>query len=505
MIDPSGDARDLSKNAIEKMTKSAFGDIAGPVVSDELLDLLGLGSTSKIEEYLEKIQSQLATMQAQIVQLQASVNQILSGIAVIEEQIPGIEVQQMLASFTQHQTTVKQNFQSYVDAVNGLTSSKPDVVKQATGDLFQLMEIINMQQVSAAMTAIQQLFVPALAEERGLIDLQHDVIRAAIVTFAANPENYRIATDPPRTLNDGRLYADTRAIPSGNGVFHCDAIVGYGHGKSDELLRTSVGGAFKAFITVQTQGLILLNMAWLGSIHEDQIKQQVAAIQVVLDAMKAFEPAIVKTIDDQVATSLKTSGQRLTGVAASNDIRYDYGYGDVRMQYPLGDDWLMWNQVDNDQYGPGLGPGIGMALAPWTYEQTIFAELTYNSTQDEPHIWIVRSDDTRRQQVNSGSRPDASSPLRRNPSRIHLYSGSVNRELASSDGFRRAQPISRTIQRSNGHARDAVMVVSPVIAIIEALGGERTFESSLAASNLPSWSHSPARPWDRPIQNRLRL
>ena len=387
MVDPSNDARSLSKNAIETMTKSVFGDIAGPVISNDLLDFLGLGDANEIEEYLQKIQSQLADMQAQIVQLQASVDQVLNGIAVIEEQIPEVEVQQMLASFAQQSAMVKQNFQSYVDAVTGLTSATPDVVTQAAADLFQLQGLINMQDVSTAMTVIQQLFVPSLAEEKGLIDLQNDVIRAAIVDFAANPENYRIQTNPPLQYPNGKSIADTRAIPSGNGVFASSAIVDYGHSKSDELLRTSVGDTFKAFITIQTQGLILLSTAWLGTIHEDQIKQQVSQIQSVLDAMKAFEPTVVKTVDDQVATSLQASGQRLTGIAASNDIRYDYGNGDVRMQYPLSDDWLMWAQSEGV-----LGQGIGMAFAPWTYQRNVYAVLCYDTSQDYPHIFIGRSD-----------------------------------------------------------------------------------------------------------------
>jgi hypothetical protein len=152
----------------------------------------------------------------------------------------------------------------------------------------------------------------------------------------------------------------------------------------DDTLRTAVAGAFKAFMTVQTQGLALLNDAWLGSIHERQIKQQVAAIQVVLDAMRDFEALLIATIDQQIAASLQTSGQRLTGLAASNDIRWDYGSGDVRMQYPLNDDWLMWDSG----WGFG-GMSLFMAYRPWNYGTQSRVELTCEAPgnhQDEPHI-----------------------------------------------------------------------------------------------------------------------
>lgn len=388
-IDPEADARSLSSNAISAMARSVFGDIAGPVISNDLLDMLGLGKTSHVEEYLKQIQAKLDEMQTQIAQLQVSIGEILNGIAIIQEQIPGIEVQQILQSFSQQATLIKQNFQSYADAVASLTSKNPGVIDQVVTDLFQLLGLINMQQVATAMTTIQQLFLPALAEQRGLIDLQHDVVRAAIVGFAANPENFRIATKPPHQLTDGRWIADRRAIPCANGVFASSEIVLQGHAKANSVLRASVSDAFKAFMTVQTQGLTLLRVAWLGSIHEDQVKRQSIAIQAVLDAIKGFEATVVAAVDAQVADSLKTSGQRLSGTAATNDIRYDYGFGDVRMEYPLSTDWLMWTSTQDG------GDGIIVAQTPWTYKSSTSAKLWYDTSQDAPHIFIYRSDEQR--------------------------------------------------------------------------------------------------------------
>lgn len=397
MPDPGNDARALSVNAIRVMTGKVFGDIAGPVVSTELLDMLGLGPTSHVEEYLKQIQAKLDEMQHQITALQTSVAEILNGVTVVQSQLPGIEVQQLLASLTASTNLIRQNFQSYVDCVAALQTGDPAKVAQAGQDLFQLLGLINIGQVASAMTTIQYLFLPQLQEQKGLIELQHDLIRASIVDFAAHPDNYRVATNPPRTDPDGRSRADGLAIPSGSGVFRCAAIVDEGHARADAVLRDSVAATFKAFMTVQTQGLILLNNAWLKSNHESQIVQQVAAVQRVLDGMKAFEQAVVITVDDQVATSLKVSGQRLTGVAASNDIRYDYGYGDVRMQYPLSDDWLMW-----DVY---LDRRLDMMLTPWTYQPATIARLRYDTTQDYPHIFIERSDSEHKYRPEGGEAP----------------------------------------------------------------------------------------------------
>jgi len=391
MTDPNQDARELSTNAISVMTQSVFGSILGPVVNEQLLDWLGLGSSDELADYMNQIEAQLAQMETQLVQLQTSLDQILSQEAVIEEQFSDVEVQQLLSNFVTQATTIKQNFQSYVDAITGLSSTDRKMQGEAIGDLFQLCGLVNMQSVAGAMTGAQQVFLPTLAEQRGLIDLQHDLVRGVIVDFAANVENYRIATNGPIVYPNGVSQADPRALPSGNGVFASGAIDGDGHNLAGNAMSTSIAGAFKAFLTLQTQGLILLNMAWLGSIHEDQITAQVTAIQAVLSAMKAFEAAVVATVDDQVALSLQTMGQRLTGLAASNNIRYDYGGGDVRMQYPLSDDWIMWGQ---SQFGL-LSPSIVMVYQPWTYNTSTAAYLGLDTTQDAPHIFIGRSDDVR--------------------------------------------------------------------------------------------------------------
>jgi hypothetical protein len=135
-----------------------------------------------------------------------------------------------------------------------------------------------------------------------------------------------------------------------------------GHGRADDQLRTAVCGTFEAFLTAQTQGLVLLSTSWLGSIHENQIGQQVHAIAAVLVAMTAFETEVIKTIDEQVASCLRQSGQRLTGLAATSDIRWDRVRGEVRMEYPLSDDWLMWELPqywDNRAFGKP-NPHIGL-------------------------------------------------------------------------------------------------------------------------------------------------
>jgi hypothetical protein len=66
-------------------------------------------------------------------------------------------------------------------------------------------DLINLQRVAEAMTTIQQLFLPSLAEQKGLIALQHDLIRSVIVAYAANPENYRIPVSPPVQVPGGLL------------------------------------------------------------------------------------------------------------------------------------------------------------------------------------------------------------------------------------------------------------------------------------------------------------
>jgi len=123
-----------------------------------------------------------------------------------------------------------------------------------------------------------QIFLSANAEQKGLLDLQHEVIRAPIIEFASNPENFRDRGNPP--VN----------IPWPHSPVHLSGeILKFGHSKTDDLLKTVVQQTFRAFIGLQLQGLTLLSMGWLGSIHEAQVAGHIRAIQPVLDAMMAFE------------------------------------------------------------------------------------------------------------------------------------------------------------------------------------------------------------------------
>lgn len=360
-IDPGKDAQKLATNTISTMVNSEFGNIFGPVISSDILSILGLGGVDKVAEYLAKIQKELDQIQSEIEQLQQSVDQILAGIARIEEKVTGVEIQAKLDSFAEQSNMIKEQFSLYVDAIAGLASQDQDKIAKAAADLFDLLSLDNLARIATAMTTIQGLFLPTLSEGEGLIDLQHQIVRNAIEDYAVNTDNY--VRQPPNSCKMVNGWNPGDPVPTDDNrqLFSCCYILDQGHAQADQAMRTSVGGVFKAFLTVESQGLILLAMGWLGSIHEAQIPTQVTAIQSVLDAIAAFEPAVVKTVDDQVAKSLKAHGQPLSGyIAGDRECWLDYRHpGPPTIGFPFNSDWIMWNIA-----------GLALAYQPWNLQPT---------------------------------------------------------------------------------------------------------------------------------------
>lgn len=359
-IDPGKDAKQLATNTISTMVNSEFGNIFGPVISSDILSILGLGGEDKVAEYLAKIQKQLNQIQSEIEQLQQSVNQILAGIAKIEEQVTGVEIQAKLDSFAEQSNMVKEQFSLYADAIGGLASQDPDQIAKAGADLFDLLSLDNLARIATAMTTMQGLFLPTLSEGEGLIDLQHQIVRNAIEDYAVNTDNYLRQPPPACKMVNGWDFGQSIPTDDTRQLYSCCYILDQGHVQANQAMGTSVAGVFKAFLTVQSQGLILLSMGWLGGIHEAQIPDQVTAIQSVLDAIAAFEPAVVKTVDDQVSQSLKAHGVTLSGyIAGDQQCWIDFrNPGPPKNGYPFSTDWIMWQD------------GVTLAHQPWTLQPT---------------------------------------------------------------------------------------------------------------------------------------
>lgn len=359
-----------SQNALSAMSNSAFGSILGPVVDTQLLNLLGIGGSSALADYMSKIQAALSQIEGQLAQLQQSVATIVAAITEIKEQITEVNVERLLLDFNHNSVVVTQHFTLYQDALSGLTSSNPAVQKQGIAGLFDLLSLDNTTVIATAMTNIQQDFLPSLAELDGLIKFQNAVVQQAITARGSASDYWNVSSNP----ND--------SVPITNPAGQIGTYNGYGlfansQGAATDALNGVVVDTFRAFVTVSIQGLILLNAGWLNSIYENEVQKQVDGINKVLAAMVDFGKQIVGVVDQQVAANLKTYGKPLGGPAAQGQYNWDYGRGNVQPgnPVPFGADWIQW-QSDTDANHPQTIPFL--IQAPWDYGNNIIQLWYYH-------------------------------------------------------------------------------------------------------------------------------
>ena len=343
----------LSRGILSKLANSAFGNIAGPLVSSKLGDLLGIGGTDKLAAYLDKIEAQLAQMQSEIVALQASVNQILAGETAIEEKIADAELQQALENFTIAATTVREAFSTYTDIVGGLASTDSATQQEAATELYGLLDLENVQAIASAMTVVQEFFAPSLSEMKGLIDYQTDVMVGAAFAYASDSDN--LVGQPPR-------YGPPWAVIPNCTYWQSRNILVGGRDAAANAAETVVLPTLAAFATLQAQGLTLLNTAWLNTMHEPQIAGQAKAIDRVLQAMVQWGAAVPPLVDAGVASNLQQLGKRVND-PWTDGMRWDFGNGDVTSDNRFGTDWLMWSTSQDPADPDASAPMI--AYQPW--------------------------------------------------------------------------------------------------------------------------------------------
>jgi hypothetical protein len=280
------------------------------------------------------------------------VQTILASVTEIKEQIGDVQVQAMLLSFSNNAGVVKEFFATYTDSLSSLASSDPDTQKAGATDLFTLFSLNNAMKVAQAMTAIQQAFLPGLSEQEGLLQFQKIVVNNAMMSAGSSYDGFQPASQP------------AQSVPLTNAAGQIGAYSGAGllaasQQAATHALDSVVLDTFRAFVTVSIQGLILLNGAWLGTIHAAQIRAQVQAIEAVLAAMADFADAVPALVDTQAGVNLQAYGKRVT----ISGKRWDHGGGNVSDQNPYGPDWIQWEPGLTDD--GRLAPYI--AQAPWTY------------------------------------------------------------------------------------------------------------------------------------------
>jgi hypothetical protein len=223
------------------------------------------------------------------------------------------------------------------------------------------------------MTAVQNSFLPALTEQEGLLQFQKIVVNNAVISAGSTCNTFFPSSDPGESVP----FRD----PSGQiGVYKGLGLFRLSQDAATDSANTVVLDTFRAFVTVSIQGLILLNAAWLGSIHEDQVKSQVVATQAVLSAMVEFGNGLASLVDAQVASNLQTYGKR----PLIDGILWDCGGGNVTSNNPFGADWIQWDPGEGQYPGKPAMQCPYLAQAPWSYN-THLHQITLDS---QGRIWV---------------------------------------------------------------------------------------------------------------------
>lgn len=359
-----GAADEESELFATALAKSVFGDVAGSVVSAEVLGVLGLGQAPDYTSYFNQINAKLDQLSIQAVQIQQSIDKVQAGIATIEEQITESSIQPMLLNFSQCATVISTNFGSYRAAVTALLSSDKTVQTQGIQQLYNLFSVTNAQIISENLQNIQNAFVPTLSEEKGLLEYQFDHILDATIAYSSNSDNYKLPALPGNAV--------WQEIPSTGGLWAGELIMTGSYAAATATMKQDVANTLTAFLNIQLQGLILLNAAWIGSINEGQLQPIVTNLKAIVQQIASFYDNAVPKINNQVAANLQQFGKYMVGPAASSQTwGGDIGYlvpgwvltdiNDPYVGYPMSNDWIMWNRAY-----PGSPVGdMAFVYQPW--------------------------------------------------------------------------------------------------------------------------------------------
>ena len=351
------------------MGKSLLGSSADFASTQALNAIFGTGESSDAGR-LDQIDKSIANVSAEVVEAQKMLGevQIESGkiradIAALSALIQDVEIQAALAKFVSLSDEVAQTYMSYNDFLGGaFATTDPGQRAAAVGSMVGLLSFENISALSLALTGIEDVIDPGLAEAKGLIQYQADVVCDATITFSQNADLF-VASTSMDVDTEGGLSAGIRLLSGG-------------HDAALAAVDTLVAPLFRAFVATQLQGLILLNLAWAGGVHDDQVSIHSARMTDTLTKMAGFYDGLVPRIVAQVASNLEKFCKPLSPPARTSLWSYFWiGATTGRIEvdgvpYPKDDTWVMWN------YGQDIPDnGWDLVEAPWLYGQRFVARV----------------------------------------------------------------------------------------------------------------------------------
>lgn len=341
MIDPLKDAKKIAVGEINAVAKDKLGAVLGPVLGDDLVDLLGLGSHTpdytayfeQIEQGIDELKSQLQALQQAVAQIQQKLGEALEDIRQLQEEVIESEMQAALRSFVDRSAIIRQSFESFVNAVAALSSADPDDRRQAASDLFELLDLLNLQQVAIALADLRSLVNPTLSGSSGLPDLHLKKLGAALAAAVPDDGHY-VASGP---FGDIAWGADLSAR------IEAPIQAELGH----------AGATFRAFAHAELQGLILLTVGWGNTIQSPQLLDHVQSLDDALARLGRFEAEVlegtasfpgIEPLYRQKLTALTSGGGRFAGAHCWSSSLPRLDGSEWRTPFPSA--WLAWSLVD---------------------------------------------------------------------------------------------------------------------------------------------------------------
>lgn len=406
-----------SQLVIEKLSNSMLGDIGGPLASGKLIELLGVGESGPdYTAYFDAIQKKITDIQNEITALQGSLDRLSGDVVKISNKVDDVTMQATLRSLTENANVISVNFGTYRTALSALQSEEKSKRDAGARQLFGLYRMGNMQQISVAMKNVQDIYLPLLSQQTGLLALQQRMIEDEITVYAQDSKNFAGLAPFEKSVFGGDSSFLLEQPPNNEGWFQYAKLIPAAHDKASALLDDIVAGTLRLFTMLQLQGMILLSSGWSGTLNSVQLESHAERNKTILAKLAAFPAQTAAVIDRCIGRCLQTYGKRVGEPLKSMNIPWRYvwlssidmgddpnpfnrpSYRNTASEdsewrdFPLSDDWIMWEQVFERTFEKRpMYISIKMVRRPWDMDACVSIGLLYVDQMTRESFMDVRT------------------------------------------------------------------------------------------------------------------
>ncbi|MGA7215604.1 MAG: GUN4 domain-containing protein [Terrimicrobiaceae bacterium] len=347
--------------AIAKAVAGAAVSKGSSLLIEKLTDLIGLVDDT-MEEYYNKLRKQLTAIQDAQIDVKEMLQSILRSQTDIKAQIEDATLRAALQRFGANRNVIASNYASLTESFADL----PKDTRRAADEIYQVLKLSNANGIDEAMRNIHDE-VYGEAESKGLITMQEIICKQALAAWAQKPENLVTSN---YVGNYGLLYDWFPTFPNNTKI-----LTNAFNEAIPAVLESTIVPMFRAFLTIQLQGLLILQSSWDKTAQSNRLQGHVANISSQVREMESFYDKLIAKADTMVDEVLTTYGKPLPTYvkdAWADDVHLE---GHTRDQVrpnnmiacPYSNEWKCWPVRNGD---PAIGGGstaltIGQATSIW--------------------------------------------------------------------------------------------------------------------------------------------